>query len=151
MSAKFRLERVYRVRNRQYRLEEMRTLEANQLHRQSCIALEAARENLNSRGAALVESGRRGCDARTLHRSWWHMTRLQREKQDLEDDLQARESHAEECRHQLRRARQRKDMLEKLRERAEVRSRLERKRREQKTMDDVASARYVMRGGDSGP
>lgn len=151
MSSEFRLERVYRMRSRQHRHEELRTLKANQLRSQSRTALEAASDHLDRKGAALVESGTRGCNAATLHRRWWHMTRLQREKEDLEEDLQVKERHAEECRHQLRRARQRKDVLKSLKERAEARTRLKQKRREQKTIDDVASARYVMRRGERGP
>lgn len=148
MRGEFRLERVYRVRSRQHRHAELRTLKANQLRLQGQRALEDALEDLDRTGAAMVESGRRGCSARTLHRGWWLMTRLQREKQDLEEDLQARERHAEECRQQLRRTQQQKEVLENLRERAGARNRLQQRRREQKTIDDVASARYVMRRGE---
>ncbi|MFO8060902.1 MAG: flagellar FliJ family protein, partial [Bacillota bacterium] len=145
----FRLERILRLRRRLCAMEEMRFRRANMQRRQSEAALQAARTDLQRNTAAILESGQTGCQAQVLHRRWWHRIRLEAIKSGREEDLREKERLAEQSRMRLQQARQKREVLDRLREQADKRARMQRRRKQQKVIDDVASTRYVREGGDS--
>ncbi len=148
-SAGFRLERILRLRRRLCDMEEMATRRANMLRNESEAALDAARGDLARNSEAILESGQRGCQAEALHNRWWHQVRLETVRTGREEDLKEKERLAEQSRTRLQQARQRREILDRLREQAEKKAEIHRRRHEQKVIDDVASSRHVMEGGEN--
>jgi flagellar export protein FliJ len=111
-------------------------------------AAEAARVRALADQAAQAS---RGIDVATLfwHRNW--IIRLQATVDDVRTQVRAQSVKVNEARRQWQQARQRRLVLDRLRERALVRYRANEQRAELKDMDELARIRFVMPdAGDGG-